>query len=182
MSLILNTGLRLLAGLAVVLACVGGSSLAHAQGEYSIKAAYLVNLLKFVSGLKASEPSPQMPMMLCVHGDDFFKDALGPVLKVRVQGRELQARNTRSIQELDGCDVVYITRSEQKFTAQVLGAVGGRPVLTVSDMPEFIEDGGMVGFTSSGNILRFRINLGAVRASGLDVSAKLLELALEVKS
>jgi hypothetical protein len=51
----------------------------------------------------------------------------------------------------------------------------------VSEVEDFLEQGGAVQFVPDGNKVRFEINLGAARRSGLNISSKLLSLARAVK-
>jgi hypothetical protein len=63
----------------------------------------------------------------------------------------------------------------------ILSAVSKLPVLTVSDMPEFIERGGMIQFVLVGGRVRFDVNLGSTENSGLGMSSELLKVAQRVK-
>ncbi|QTN43746.1 YfiR family protein [Marinobacter salsuginis] len=53
-------------------------------------------------------------------------------------------------------------------------------ILTVSDLPEFVRKGGMVGYVKQGNVIRFEINLKAATDAGLTINSRLLELAVRV--
>jgi hypothetical protein len=50
----------------------------------------------------------------------------------------------------------------------------------VGEAHNFAEDGGMIEFLLEGNKIRFEINLGAVNAAKLKMSARLLTLAKTV--
>jgi hypothetical protein len=53
--------------------------------------------------------------------------------------------------------------------------------LTVGEGSDFTADGGMIGFVERADRIRFVVNLPAVRAQGLDVDARLLGVAAEVR-
>jgi hypothetical protein len=61
-----------------------------------------------------------------------------------------------------------------------LSALAALPVLTVSDMPGFIEHGGMVQFVLENDNVRFEVNLSAANKSGLALSSQLLKVAARV--
>ena len=44
-----------------------------------------------------------------------------------------------------------------------------------------MKHGGMIGFIKVGNVVRFEISLKNTRSAGLEMSAKLLELAIRVE-
>jgi hypothetical protein len=46
--------------------------------------------------------------------------------------------------------------------------------LTVSDMPDFINNGGMIQFVLKDNKARFEVNLVAAEKAGLTISSQLL--------
>ena len=51
------------------------------------------------------------------------------------------------------------------------------PVLTVSDVPGFAAQGGMLGLVRSGRHMAFEANPDAIRNGGVSLSAKVLKLA-----
>ena len=54
-------------------------------------------------------------------------------------------------------------------------------VLTVGDMGEFAEEGGMISLKMEGTRVRFDINLAAANRARLKISSKLLQLASVVR-
>jgi hypothetical protein len=53
--------------------------------------------------------------------------------------------------------------------------------LTVSDIPQFSQRGGMIQFVLEGNRIRFEVNLTATRRAGLSLSSELLKVATAVR-
>jgi len=53
-------------------------------------------------------------------------------------------------------------------------------VLTVGEMPHFVQSGGAVNFILEGNKVRFEINTDAAARARLKLSSKLLALARSV--
>ncbi|MBS1197786.1 MAG: hypothetical protein H6R18_1571 [Proteobacteria bacterium] len=80
-----------------------------------------------------------------------------------------------------GCDVLFIPESLADFTPSLLARVGKAPVLTISDMEGFVNRGGMIGFVVDGDKLRFDVGIRAASGCGIGLSAKLLELARQVR-
>ena len=63
----------------------------------------------------------------------------------------------------------------------MLPDLANAPVLLVSDMPGFVERGGMIQFVTEGNRVRFLVNLKAAQKAGLALSSELLKVAKSVQ-
>ena len=61
-----------------------------------------------------------------------------------------------------------------------LAALGSADVLTVSDAPDFLKQGGMVQFLIVDKHVRFAVNLDAVDRTHLVLSSELLRVASAV--
>jgi hypothetical protein len=64
---------------------------------------------------------------------------------------------------------------------QILTTLGNASVLTVSELPEFTQRGGMVQFVSEGSRVRFEVNLVSAEHAGLTLSSELLKVAVNVR-
>ena len=58
--------------------------------------------------------------------------------------------------------------------------LAGASVLTVSDIPHFLDHGGMIAFEMQENHVRFSVGLEAVSKAGLALSLELLRVSLQV--
>ena len=115
---------------------------------------------------------------MCVIGNDPFGEQLDKLAGKAVHSRTLVINRLSSIAMLDSCHVLYI--SDDAELGKVLSVVREQPVLTVSDVENFTEQGGIIQFKLVQNKVRFRINASAARTASLTVSSKLLSLALDV--
>jgi len=59
-----------------------------------------------------------------------------------------------------------------------MAEVKGKPVLTVADMDGFLRAGGVINFVLEGSKVRFLIDQEAAGRSGLQISSKLMRLAV----
>ena len=141
------------------------------------KANMLWNIAKFVEwpGLA---PDPNTPLVVTILGeDDLAVDLAGVLSSKLVNGRPVFVRFARRAQDAKGSQILYVAATEVPRMAEALAAVERLPVLTVSDAPGFATHGGMLGFTQTGEKVRFEVNLAHAEKSGLKLSAKLLALA-----
>lgn len=146
--------------------------------EYYIKAAYLYNFLLFVEWPpEAFEAPPPSPINICILGDDPFEQILTPISKRTAQQRRILLHHLNINDNLRHCQVIFINTSEQQHLKEILQRTQSSHLLTVSDIPEFAHQGGMVGFVLKEGNVRLEINLEAMQSSGLKASSKLLEVA-----
>ena len=97
-----------------------------------------------------------------------------------VHGRKVVIRLFKRIEDVHACQLLFISRSEQARLPQVLAALKGVPVVTVSDSDQFVRHGGMIGFVIHENKVRFEINSETAAKASLKVSSKLLNLAFSL--
>ncbi len=145
--------------------------------EYRVKAAFLYNFAKFVKWPPETFENTDAPLVLCVLGDDPFGSALDMLQGKSVRGRRLAIYRTHAIDGPPSCQLLYVAGSERARLQSILDQVRGRPVLTVSDLPDFTLHGGIIGFFTVQSRIRFAINPGAAVANGLKISSQLLKLA-----
>jgi hypothetical protein len=156
---------------------------AAAPTEYQVKAVFLFNFSQFVDWPPAAFAGPRSPITICVLGHDPFGAALDDIVQGEiVNGRPLEVQRYRSAEELGGCHILFIDRSEYSRLGEILAQLTGRSVLTVGDVEGFARQGGMIRFMTVGNKIRLRVNLDAAQAAGLTISSKLLRPAEIVKS
>jgi hypothetical protein len=151
--------------------------------EYKLKAVMLYNLMYFVEWPPSAYPDPRAPILLCILGRDPFGSFLtSTVLKQTVNGRPVLILHPQNGKEVLGCQILYISSSERKTTAQIFSTLNGSSVLTVGEMTQFAAHGGIVQFSLEDKQVRFDINLDAASRAGLKISSKLLALAQIVKN
>jgi hypothetical protein len=150
----------------------------QALPEYQVKAAYLVNFLKFVEYPNESFAYSHAPIVIGVVGDDPLGNAL-PQLVVgkTVQGRDLAIRMYHRGEDLRGAHILFISSSEKRLLPSILSSLRGSSVLTVADTPGFLDAGGMIQFLNEDGRVHFAINVDATSRANLKMSSKLLSLA-----
>ena len=148
--------------------------------EYVLKAAFLYNLAKFVELPAEAFADDQGVIEFCILGKDPFGSALESVKGKTVKGRKVMIKRTAKISDVQGCHVLFISRSEKKHLSKVFAELEDSNVLTVGDMRDFVQKGGMINFITAGQKIRFEVNVSAAERNGLKISSKLLKLATSV--
>jgi hypothetical protein len=147
--------------------------------QYDVEAAYLVRFTEFLRlpPEVASAPS----LNICVLGEDPFRDVLKKLSARESAGRQpIQARSTQTVNDLKGCAIVFLSSSESSQLDQDLKMLEGKDLLTVSDIPKFLEHGGMIQFLLEQDHVRFAINMNAVNRTRIGISSELIKVARHV--
>ena len=169
---------------------------ARVAGEVEVEAAYLVNFLRYTAWPQGSMPGPGAPYVLTVVGSEQAAASVRSVAAAAgaIEGHAIEvrwlprARGSRDAPfdtaqdagaraRLRESHLVFFHRSAGRVHPLVLDDLAGTPVLTVSDTDDFTGQGGMLGLVRSDRRIVFQANTGAIRQSGLLVSAKVLKLA-----
>jgi hypothetical protein len=147
--------------------------------ESQVKAAYLFNFSKFVRWNASSERSDSL--VICALGRSSFGTVLDATVKGEtINGRRVVAREVPTLQEAAGCQVLFVSASEEGHLGAVLAATKRMGALSVSDIPRFAERGGMIAFVKQQERIRFEVNVAPMESAGITVSSELLKVALRV--
>lgn len=153
-------------------------SVASAQEvtESALKAAFIYNFVQFTEW--PDRPPASEPFVMCVHGDTAAGDALERI----VQGRNLAGhRIVLSRWDTAGpgqaCHVLYLPGINAAQAAQLVAGLRDAPVLTISDIEDFNDVGGIVQFFFERGRLRFSIRHESAKRARLRISSRLLLLS-----
>lgn len=164
---------RVLACLAMtVFLCV--RCLPAQQDERAVRAAFVFNLTKYVSW-----PARRDRLVIGVIGSTNIAQVLQQILDGKVSdGRRITVIVHSPDAELNECDVLYVAGVPLSAVKSILNRSANRPVLTVGDSEQFVRSGGMVGLVRSGDQIEIEVNLPALRSRQLDMSSRLLKMAV----
>jgi len=144
----------------------------------SVKAEMLGNMAKFVQWPDAIMSQNHGQLVVAVLGEDDLAAAIASVLSTRsVNGKPVFVRFARRVQDVRGCQIVYIAGSELSHAPEVVDALRGSPTLTLADADGFVVHGGMVDFTGAAPNFRFEICQERAEQAGLRISSRLLAIA-----
>jgi hypothetical protein len=158
------------------------SSEAASPNRNQLKAALLYNFAKYVEWPLQSFPTPASPLVMGIIGANELRDELEILLKGRtINGRPFEIRTVGPNDDLSGCHVLYLELPDRRLVAEVLNRTRDLPALSVGEVPQFGEMGGIIELAEVGNRFRFQVQLRNARQRGLTLSSKLLALASSVE-
>jgi hypothetical protein len=148
--------------------------------DYDVKAAYLYNFGRFVEW--PAKAAPDGSFTVCVLGQDPFGPTLDATLSGEtIGGKSVVAKRISGPEESGSCQILFLSLTEGSHLNKIISTVNKEPVLTVSDMPQFAQRGGMIQFVLEGKKVRFEVNLTATQHAGLTLSSELLKVATTVR-
>jgi hypothetical protein len=165
---------------AIVTLCALYSSAQEARPtESQVEAVYLYNFGKFVTW--PDRASQRELFGICILG----KDPFGEVLDATVNGESVGGKQTKvqrlsNVEEAGSCSILFISAAEEKRLPTILAVAQRMNTLTVSDIPDFAERGGIIGLVKQKDRVRFEVNRKAAEQSHLVLSSELLKVALRV--
>ena len=161
---------------------LGGIGMAYAQNskilEYQVKAAFLFNFAKFVEWPEHAFADSTAPIVIGIIGvDPFGNDLDSMVVGQTIRGRNLEVKRFRRLADLQFCHILFISASELPRLKRILEKINNASVLTVSEVANFTNAGGIINMFNLENKVRFAINLNSAAHSGIKISSRLLKLA-----
>jgi len=139
--------------------------------EYKIKAAYLYNFTKFIYW----PPNNTTVFNLCLIGHNPFGNLIDPIEQKNVRGKKIILRNYAVLPKyFQHCQMIYFSSSTKIKNRRNKNFKG---ILTIGEQDNFIQTRGMIQFFRKNNRIKFYISQKNIEKNGLEISAKLLEIA-----
>lgn len=149
---------------------------AQTANEYEVKAAFILNFVRFVEWPDDAFGDGGS-LVVGIVGDDPFRGALDQLSGNTVDGRRLVVRQLRSTDNLRACQILFVSSSERNRLGKIMESVRGASVLTIGEVPQFNQVGGVIRFIVQDNKVRFEINTTAAVQARLRISSKLQALS-----
>lgn len=146
--------------------------------EHDVKAVFLYNFIHFIRW-PDTVLTPTSPITLCAIGDSQVVDSLKMVIsgKAKTTKTPVALAHLKAHDDLSDCHIAFVSRSEQGNYPRILAPLAPKPVLTVGESDNFIDQGGIIEFYLEDNRVRLRISVHRLRAAQLSATASLLKVA-----
>lgn len=172
---------RLLIAALLLLALVRVAA-ADTSLEYRVKAGFLFNFAKFVQWPEDTL-APHEPIRLGLLAPPDVCATIEQALAGKTLGsRPLAVERLAQMSDRAPPHMVFVHRSMSPDERRLANLAEGHGILVVGETPDFAVDGGVIGFTTRGDTLRFQVNLAAARHARLQLSGQLAGLAEVVRS
>jgi hypothetical protein len=147
--------------------------------EYELKAVYLERVTRFFEWPDETEsPVSDDYFVIGVLGENPFGTRLTDLYAERkIKNKNIKVRYLSQLKEIEGCHLLFISRSMSEELPQVLEVTAKNPILTVGDTKGFAEKGVLVNFFIENDKLRFEINEQGLREAGMLIDSLLLKVS-----
>jgi hypothetical protein len=140
--------------------------------ELTTSAQYILGFVRYISWPR--EESIDAWHICIADGVPGEQDRL--YLDETANGKRFIVRHISVDDPLTSCHVLDLTGLDAARSAEIIQRVRHLPVLTVGSEFAFCSEGGLICLRLHDREQKFEVNLSAVKASGLTISAKLLRL------
>lgn len=155
---------------------------ANAEGDRasveSVKAGFVYNFTKL--SVWPTSGSGADPLRICTARGRALNGQLARLHGRTVGEREIEILVHPAAEDWAKCHVLFVSSDDGERAEHMLRQVVGKPVLTIGDLPDFAQRGGMIELIETDNKVRFNISLVTAQRSGLRLSSQLLKLATKV--
>ena len=159
--------------------CVTASSAPGVTSEYRIKAAFILNFVKFVTWPADRLTKANEPIVIGVLSQNVVALELAKLTENRaIHDHPLVVKHIQSAADLAEAHVLYITADELSRYEVVRSARNDLPTLLVSDAESCERVGATICFVIQDDRLKFSIDTQAASRSRLKVSSYLQQLAI----
>jgi hypothetical protein len=150
--------------------------------EHQVKAVFLYNFAQYTEWPTNAFASPQASFVIGILGQNPFGDYLAAAVRgEKAHGRPIEVKYFQTTDEARNSHILFISNSEAGLVGEILQALSGLPILTISEVERFAERGGMIEFrTTPKRTVAFVINPTVSKKSGLTISSRVLRLAEHV--
>ena len=159
--------------------CRGAYADSIKPSDNHVKSAMLFNMIKFVDW--PQESLSANAITICVLGKGSFGEVLNAFQGEHLKGRTVNVRHISQGYEAIDCQVLVLGDIDRRLVTSIIERTRQQAVLTVSDMPNFAQAGGVVGFIEQDDKIRFTINTTAAQQHRIRISYQLLKIARIVK-
>jgi stage V sporulation protein SpoVS len=160
-----------------ILLLIPALSYGEDRADINLQVALSYNFAKFTHW---PESLAAEDLTFCYYNKDFaagFQRLAGK----KVAQSSIKIHRLTNLNDINGCQLVFLDQKSSASIQKLLLAARDKSVLTISDSKGFVGVGGMIELVTVGNLMKFKIDQTQLKRAGLDISAKVLKLALEVK-
>jgi hypothetical protein len=159
----------------LILLCHVGFARANPESgsaaEYAVKAAYIYNILRFVSWDKDTPLARSETLNICLFKEDPFSHYLDPIRKKSIGKKQIELRTIDEFSQSTSCHLIFINDGNHD-----LAKLKNSNSILLGNNIEFVKKGGLFSFYIENNKVRLVANRNAIANTNLNISSQLLEV------
>jgi hypothetical protein len=148
--------------------------------EDKVQAAFIYKFIQFIQWPPEIERQSNK-FKIGIYGKSNMQELLQTFSGEKVNERLLEIHPVDDLSDVKKCHILFISPSEASKLDEILEALKGSSVLTISRMESFANKGGMINFFIKKERVRFEINPESAKNAGLKISSKLLKVSKVIR-
>ncbi len=146
--------------------------------EYAVKAAFVLHFFKYTTWPAEALGKKDDPMVVTVVGEDRFGDSLADAFEdKRPHDRDVVVRHLKKVPKKPTGHLIFACGLSEKDERKLIERCAGEPILLIGDRKGFAELGADANFHLVEGRIRFQVNTGVLKESGLAISSQVLKHA-----
>lgn len=144
-----------------------------------MKSVFLERFTRFITWPQDdSVNDPSEPFIIGILGENPFGTLLHEIYsEQKINDKRAEIRHYTSTKEITGCNLLFISQSEERRLERILSELDSFPILTVGDTDGYADRGIMINMYLDEGKVRFEVNRSALEKAELKVSHLLLKSA-----
>lgn len=137
---------------------------------------FMVNLAKFITWPAGAFSSDSDPYRYCILGSDAMGSAIDDAMagkNAKKRPYQIQRMELSDLEGAKNCHVVFVSSETTDDALPIIDGLTGMPILTVAELDNFAQYGGMIGFYGKGRKVAMAINKKRLEDAGLIASSRL---------
>ena len=152
--------------------------LAAQEVNYKAYSVYVYNFIKYIEW-----PESKKDFVIVIIGDSPIQAELKVLAATKkVNGRKIVIRQYSGIDEIQDCDILYISSSKSSLLKSAIEKTKNMATLLIAEREGLAKRGAGINFvTLEDYTLKFELNRKVIEGHNLKISNQLVSLALVVK-
>lgn len=152
--------------------------------EYRVKAAFVYNFTKLIQWPETAFDDERGNFKIAVFGNERLKKGFQTIngkistgRTISIQHPDPEANNYKKT--IAESQIVFISRhTRMDQVLRILSDIGDKPILTIGEVKDFSQAGGIIQFFTRDDHLHFEVNIKNAEVHQLKFSSRLLKLAV----
>lgn len=153
------------------------SSVSYGQKE-KYQSLFIYNFTKYI---KWPDNYNADKFVIAVIGNSEVLQSLNTMVNSKKKtgtGQNLIVKKYNSVNEIDDCNILFVSENELNNLSEIESATSSKPVLIISDSPGMAAKGSVINFVEQDGKIKFELNESQAVKRNLVVSGSLTSLAI----
>jgi hypothetical protein len=145
-----------------------------------LQANYIYNIAKLVEWKDPSMSSGNFIIGI-IGGSNLYQELIKQYSTRAIGRQPIEVRKLPRTAEVERCHILFVGRTELALVPDIIKRLHGQPTMLVTEYTGALDDGAVVNFVKTDNLLKYELSLVNAQKHGLVIGATLKNLAHRVQ-